>query len=144
MGMAAVEERTRPVRVQQAGRVLYLGRATEAEARRLEAEARAVLAAGGRVAARSVRQASGCVVQRDPGAPVEAERSPEEALMVAVLEDAERALRSRDVRARREAERWFASDDRSHVFAFASICDVLDLDPHRVRRGIVIGTESGR
>lgn len=137
MGMAA----TRPVRVQQHGRVLYLGRATEAEARRLEAEARAVLASGGRVAARSVTQARGCVVPHDPTVPVPAERSPEEALMVAVLEDAERALRSRDPRERLEAERWFASDDRSHVFAFATICDALDVEPCRVRRAIVVGTD---
>ncbi|MDX2169419.1 MAG: hypothetical protein SF182_20280 [Deltaproteobacteria bacterium] len=65
---------------------------------------------------------------------------PEKRLMVAVLEEAIAALlhggvASDERRAlAREAQRWFASDDRRAPFAFAAICDVLDLDVGRVRQ----------
>lgn len=68
---------------------------------------------------------------------------PEKRLMVAVLEEAisvvvNGAARDGDERgaAVREAERWLASDDRAGPFAFASICDVLDLDTGRVRQAL--------
>ena len=68
---------------------------------------------------------------------------PEKRLMVAVLEDAISLVvgtggcAGDDPRtAVRDAERWFASDSRATPFAFASICDVLDLDASRLREAI--------
>ncbi len=68
---------------------------------------------------------------------------PEKRLMVAVLEDALSLVvgtgggAGEDPRAAvRDAERWFASDSRATPFAFASICDVLDLDVSRLRDAI--------
>jgi hypothetical protein len=71
-----------------------------------------------------------------------ATRSGEHRLMVAILEDAVSILvknlsgglvTRRDARQARE---WLASCDRSLPFGFESICDVLDLDPSYIRRGI--------
>jgi hypothetical protein len=65
---------------------------------------------------------------------------PEKRLMVAVLEEAisvvvNQSTGSDDSRsAVREAQRWFASDDRSAPFAFGTICDVLGLDAGLVRQ----------
>jgi hypothetical protein len=61
---------------------------------------------------------------------------PERRLMLAVLENAiltlQRHVRPpQTVRGRRsvaEVERWIASDSRAHPFAFAAICDVLDIN----------------
>jgi hypothetical protein len=68
---------------------------------------------------------------------------PEKKLMVAVLEEAlATILGSGEApsEARRqvaqEAWHWFASDDRSGPFTFATICDVLGLDADRVREVI--------
>jgi hypothetical protein len=67
---------------------------------------------------------------------------PEKRLMVAVLEEAISLVVNGAARdgergaAMREAERWLASDDRAGPFAFASICDVLDLDAGRVRQAL--------
>lgn len=68
---------------------------------------------------------------------------PEKRLMVAVLEEAvavvvNSAASGDDERraAVREAQRWFASDDTSGPFAFATICDVLGLDAGRVRQAL--------
>jgi hypothetical protein len=69
---------------------------------------------------------------------------PEKRLMVAVLEEAI-ALVVNDAQhgdenrrsAVREARRWFASEDHSAPFAFATICDVLGLDSSRVRQAVV-------
>lgn len=68
---------------------------------------------------------------------------PEKRLMIAVLEEAI-ALVVNDPRDGAEdrqtlvleAERWFASDDRTAPFAFATICDVLGLDTGRVREAL--------
>ena len=75
---------------------------------------------------------------RRTGAP-----TPERLLMLAVLENAvmcyRRYARARDPRARRwfeEARDWLASDDRSALFSFESICDALDLHPSYVRRNL--------
>ena len=66
---------------------------------------------------------------------------PEKRLMVAVLEEAILLLAARvpaPSRRRRtvvdEASNWMASDDRSNLFAFASICDILGLDSDGVRQ----------
>src|SRR5689334_19778311 len=68
---------------------------------------------------------------------------PEEALAIAVLEDAVRTLQryaAADERAARmlvaEVEAWFACDDTDHPFTFVSICDVLTLDVAYVRSGL--------
>ena len=65
---------------------------------------------------------------------------PEKRLMVAVLEEAMATLLnwtdSPSTAAQQlaaEARQWIASDDRSSPFSFATICDVLGLDPSRVR-----------
>jgi hypothetical protein len=64
----------------------------------------------------------------------------ERLLMYAVLEDALSCYRqyagSRLPRTRQlhqEAREWVASDDRSSLFAFQSICDALDIDPDMIR-----------
>ncbi|MFQ5664846.1 MAG: hypothetical protein ACE5I7_00280 [Candidatus Binatia bacterium] len=68
---------------------------------------------------------------------------PERRLMRAVLQDAVLSLstysRQRTGRARRivgEVEMWMASNARSYPFAFATICDVLELDADHVRKAI--------
>ena len=62
------------------------------------------------------------------------------ALMIAVLEDAilciERGRRRRHPTTRQlaaEAETWVRSDCREWLFSFASICDVLGIDPDALR-----------
>jgi len=75
---------------------------------------------------------------------------PEKRLMVAVLEEAIAALLnglggSDERRAlAREAEHWFASDDRRAPFAFATLCDVLNLDRGRVRQVLATWIERRR
>ena len=67
----------------------------------------------------------------------------EERLMLGVLEDAVNVYCGyygrqgrAGLREVREVERWFASTDLSYVFAFERICQVLDLDPGYIRRGL--------
>jgi hypothetical protein len=64
----------------------------------------------------------------------------ERLLMYAVLEDALACYRqyagSRLPRTRQlhqEAREWVASDDRSSLFAFQTICEALDIDPDAIR-----------
>ena len=64
----------------------------------------------------------------------------ERLLMYAVLEDALSCYRqyagSRLPRTRQlhqEAREWVASEDRTSLFAFQSICEALDIDPDVVR-----------
>lgn len=68
-------------------------------------------------------------------------RTPERQLMVAVLEDALhlycKFARWPQHRRFRETARWFASTDRSWLFSFERICEVLDLDPRCVRRRLL-------
>jgi len=68
---------------------------------------------------------------------------PTKRLMVAVLEEAIAVVVNRTGRGGddhravvAEAERWFGSDDRGAPFTFATICDVLGLDPDRVRHAL--------
>src|SRR5438093_2241292 len=63
------------------------------------------------------------------------EHDGERRLMIAVLEDAVDVYRkqagSRDARAQqlfRDAEEWIEDGDRSWLFSFQNICDVLGLD----------------
>lgn len=64
----------------------------------------------------------------------------ERRLLLAVLEDGIRTLlkhagatRGRGRNLHREAMAWFASDAHADVFAFASICEALEIDPGRLR-----------
>ena len=68
------------------------------------------------------------------------QRTPEQRLMAAVLEDAMRELTRPEggwfgARARRRAEleAWFASDDVAWPFSFVNVCEALDLDVARFR-----------
>jgi hypothetical protein len=68
---------------------------------------------------------------------------PEHRLMLAVLEDAIRCYQMtlnaggrRSWRRFRETEAWFASDDATWLFSFATICEALDLDPAYIRAGL--------
>jgi hypothetical protein len=73
------------------------------------------------------------------GAQLDGERR----LMIAVLEDAVETYRkqagARDGRAQqafREAEEWIDDTDRTWLFSFENICDVLDINAEYVRRGL--------
>ncbi len=68
---------------------------------------------------------------------------PERMLMIAVLEEAARCLTNYCTTTDRkqrilyeEARDWFASEDRSHLYAFENVCDVLGIDPAWLRRRI--------
>ena len=67
----------------------------------------------------------------------------ERRLMIAVLEDAvdvyRKQVTAKDARGQqlfREAEEWIDDPDRTWLFSFQNICDVLDLDADYVRRGL--------
>jgi len=67
----------------------------------------------------------------------------ERRLMIAVLEDAVDVYRkqagAKDARGQvlfREAEEWLEDRDRTWLFSFENICDVLDIDSSYVRRGL--------
>src|SRR5262245_46121910 len=67
----------------------------------------------------------------------------ERRLMIAVLEDAVDVYRklagARDARRQqlfRDAEDWIESDDRSWIFSFQNICDVLAIEAEYLRRGL--------
>ena len=73
------------------------------------------------------------------GRAVEGERR----LMLAVLEDAVDSYRkyalAREPREQAcflEAREWFLSDDRSWLFAFENVCDVLEMNPDYLRSGL--------
>lgn len=67
----------------------------------------------------------------------------ERRLMIAVLEDAVDVYRkqvgAKDARNQalfRDAEEWIEDPDRTWLFSFQNICDVLDIDAEYVRRGL--------
>jgi hypothetical protein len=71
--------------------------------------------------------------------------------MLAVLEDAIgiflRHRKSGDARSCRlfaETAEWIASDDAESPFSFLGVCDVLGLEPTRLRRGLARCREAGR
>ncbi len=73
------------------------------------------------------------------GRAVEGERR----LMLAVLEDGVDSYRKhavardpRDQACFLEAKEWFLSDDRSWLFAFENICDVLEMNADYLRSGL--------
>jgi len=67
----------------------------------------------------------------------------EQRLLFAVLQDAVACwFRYRDAQTRRgrrlfgETDAWFASSDTGWLYAFERICEMLDLDPDYIRRGL--------
>lgn len=69
---------------------------------------------------------------------------PERMLMIAVLEEAARCFSNYGTASDRkqralyeEARDWFASEDRSHLYAFENVCDVLGIDPAWLRRRLL-------
>jgi len=67
----------------------------------------------------------------------------ERRLMIAVLEDAVDVYRklagARDARRQQmfhDAEEWIESNDRSWIFSFLNICDVLAIEAEYLRRGL--------
>jgi hypothetical protein len=69
---------------------------------------------------------------------------PERRLVVAVLEDAvdcfQKHVRARDPKARQlfmDAEEWICSEDRSWPFSFENVCDLLQIHPEYLRRGLL-------
>ena len=76
------------------------------------------------------------------------EHDGERRLMIAVLEDAVDVYRkqagAQDARAQQlfhEAEEWIEDADRTWLFSFQNICDVLGLDPDYLRRGLHLWKE---
>jgi hypothetical protein len=69
---------------------------------------------------------------------------PERRLVVAVLEDAvdcfRKHIHARDEKARQlfmDAEEWISSEDRSWPFSFENVCDLLQINPQYLRRGLM-------
>ena len=67
----------------------------------------------------------------------------ERRLMIAILEDAVDVYRKQaaahDARGQQlflEAEEWFDDTDRTRLYSFENICDVLDLEADYLRRGL--------
>lgn len=76
------------------------------------------------------------------------ERTPERALMLAVLEDAVacyagklKAPRENPRILRRQAAFWLSCEDWDSPFSFNNVCEALALDPQAIRERIL--TESG-
>jgi hypothetical protein len=67
----------------------------------------------------------------------------EQRLMAAIMEDAVAVCSkttppktSKGRHVLRETLRWVRSNDRAWIFSFLRICEMLDLDPSAIRRGI--------
>ena len=67
-----------------------------------------------------------------------AQRPAVHRLVLAILEDAIHICNTanRHRRLFRETAAWIESTDRSWIFSFERICEVLELDPEYVRRGV--------
>lgn len=72
----------------------------------------------------------------------------ERRLLLAVLEDGIRTLlknaqasRGRALNLQREARSWLTADASGGVFTFANICDVLGIDPQRLRSRVLAEAE---
>lgn len=68
---------------------------------------------------------------------------PERRLIVAILQDAiecyQKNLFAREPKARQlyaDAEQWIDSEDRTHYFSYENLCEILDMNPEFVRRGL--------
>lgn len=71
-------------------------------------------------------------------------REPEEALMLAVLEDAiacyQKHMFAKDKRGREiflDTEAWMLEKDGHWIFSFENICETLSLDPNYLRQGLL-------
>ncbi|MEW6271463.1 MAG: hypothetical protein AB1689_19450 [Thermodesulfobacteriota bacterium] len=133
-------------KVSLGGARIYLGRfSTREEARAAQRAARDEHRRTGTVqAARSAYREGAAPVRLTGGAArawldALARRvdTPAARLMVAVLKGALEDLGG-DARVRTAAERWLDDDGRDHAFAFATICDVLDV-PVDVARAVLLG-----
>lgn len=78
------------------------------------------------------------------------ERTPERALMLAVLEDAVacyagklKAPRENPKILRRQAAFWLSCEDWDSPFSFNNVCEALALDPTALRERILSDAESG-
>jgi hypothetical protein len=83
------------------------------------------------------------------GQPLAARRSPERALMLAVLEDAIRCFAAerttpsgRQRRSVREAESWLFDADVRWPFSFVNVCEGLELSPEAVRGALRASTRA--
>ena len=68
---------------------------------------------------------------------------PEKKLMLAILEDAiwcfQNGLLATDARRKSllsEAKEWIMEEGRERLFAFENVCDILDLNPRYIRKGL--------
>ena len=73
---------------------------------------------------------------------------PEQRLMIALVRDALRCIEryryARDTRGRRlfaQEAQWVLSNDTDWLYAFARVCESLDLDPEAVRRTLKLAGE---
>jgi len=73
---------------------------------------------------------------------------PEQRLMIALVRDALRCIEryryARDTRGKRlfaQEAQWVLSNDTDWLFAFARVCESLDLDPDAVRRTLRLSGE---
>jgi hypothetical protein len=69
---------------------------------------------------------------------------PERRLVLAVLEDAIKCIqkygRARDSKGKRlfcEAEEWIMGEEPDWPLSFVNVCEMLDLDPGYLRRGLI-------
>ena len=69
---------------------------------------------------------------------------PERRLIVAILQDAiecyQKNLFAREGKARQlyaDAEEWITSQDRTHYFSYENLCEVLEMNPEYIRRGLL-------
>jgi hypothetical protein len=81
---------------------------------------------------------------KDPLVEENSERTPERALMLAVLEDAVacyagrlKAPRENPRILRRQAEFWLSCEDWDSPFSFNNVCEALALDPTALRERIL-------
>lgn len=132
------------------GKVVYLGRkGTREEARAAERDARAEHARTGRVA-----RARSTYSRRSPDrlcvddaylwydshfSSRRAELTGPQKLMLEVLFRTIQDLTAGSLAARSAAVRWFRSDRRDHVFAFATICDEFGIPVESARVDILHG-----
>jgi hypothetical protein len=76
-------------------------------------------------------------------------QEPERRLVIAILEDAVDCFRkhlfARDHKSGQlfgDAESWILSEDRDWPFSFENICELLDLNPEYLRRGLLTWKEN--
>ena len=71
-------------------------------------------------------------------------QEPERRLVLAILQDAiecyQKHLFTQDHKAHQlfaDAEEWLLSEDREYYFSFENVCDLLEINPEFLRRGLV-------